>query len=51
MKTFIDEKQVDWAFVIRNHLVSIGELDASKFPYACLLTNVFTSHTIDLERE
>src|ERR1044072_4847603 len=35
LRAIVEEKQIDWAFQMRRHVMSTLELKGSKFPYGC----------------
>src|ERR1044072_8684887 len=48
MKAMVDGLQVDWAYQIRQHMMSTYLVKTCKFPYGCHLTEIFRAQGISL---
>ena len=51
LKAIVEGKQIDWAFQIRQHIIKSDELEGTKLPYGCHLTNIFRANGIVLDNE
>src|ERR1044072_5713579 len=51
MKAMVDGLQVDWAYQIRQHMMSTYLVKTCKFPYGCHLTEIFRKQDISLDGE